>query len=100
MTNKDFDEARSDFEQVLQIDANNKAAKNQLTVCAAKQKEQLQRERQMYKNMFERMAAKDAPVSTVSTLRWSASKSWEPSWPYYDARLEANIPPLIRKLTA
>ncbi|KAG0424766.1 hypothetical protein HPB47_028032 [Ixodes persulcatus] len=108
MTNKDFDEARSDFEQVLQIDANNKAAKNQLTVCAAKQKEQLQRERQMYKNMFERMAAKDAPKTSPAVIKppsseeplepgvWNKSSeenNQEPSSPEESKTAEAEVPP-------
>lgn len=67
LNSKDYEMARKDFEEVLKIDANNKAARNQLSICVAKLKQQLQQERQMYKNIFERMAAKDTskPSPTV-----------------------------------
>lgn len=62
----EFDLARKDFEEVLKIDSNNKAARNQLSICTVKLKQQLQKERQMYKHIFERMAAQNdtnAPAS-------------------------------------
>lgn len=64
----EFDLARKDFEEVLKIDANNKAARNQLSICTVKLKQQLQKERQMYKHIFERMAAQaetNAPASAT-----------------------------------
>lgn len=64
----DFELARKDFEEVLKIDSNNKAARNQLSICTVKLKQQLQKERQMYKHIFERMAAQNntnAPPSAA-----------------------------------
>ncbi|XP_050040551.1 peptidyl-prolyl cis-trans isomerase FKBP4 [Dermacentor andersoni] len=65
---KEFDLARKDFEEVLKIDSNNKAARNQLSICTVKLKQQLQKERQMYKHIFDRMAAQaetNAPASAT-----------------------------------
>lgn len=64
----EFDLARKDFEEVLKIDSNNKAARNQLSICTVKLKQQLQKERQMYKHIFDRMAAQaetNAPASAT-----------------------------------
>ncbi|XP_077558971.1 FK506-binding protein 59kD [Haemaphysalis longicornis] len=65
---KEYAQAQKDFEEVLKIDANNKAARNQLSICTVKLKQQLERERQMYKHIFSRMAAqadKNSPPSAT-----------------------------------
>ncbi|KAL1473605.1 hypothetical protein MTO96_021897 [Rhipicephalus appendiculatus] len=68
IASNEFELARKDFEEVLKIDSNNKAARNQLSICTVKLKQQLQKERQMYKHIFERMAAQNdtnAPASAA-----------------------------------
>uniref|UniRef100_A0A8C8S258 peptidylprolyl isomerase n=3 Tax=Archelosauria TaxID=1329799 RepID=A0A8C8S258_9SAUR len=56
----DFELARADFQKVLQLYPSNKAAKVQLQVCQQKIREQHEREKKMYANMFQRLAGKDS----------------------------------------
>ncbi|XP_076326507.1 peptidyl-prolyl cis-trans isomerase FKBP4-like [Tachypleus tridentatus] len=57
---KDYDIAKEDFEMVLKLDNNNKAARNQIVLCNNKIKEYKQREKNTYRNMFEKFAEQDA----------------------------------------
>lgn len=66
---KEYARAQKDFEEVLKIDANNKAARNQLSICTVKLKQQLERERQMYKHIFSRMAAQADQNSPPSATK-------------------------------
>lgn len=66
---KEYARAQEDFEEVLKIDANNKAARNQLSICTVKLKQQLERERQMYKHIFSRMAAQAEQNSPPSATK-------------------------------
>ncbi|XP_078611569.1 peptidyl-prolyl cis-trans isomerase FKBP4-like [Branchiostoma floridae x Branchiostoma japonicum] len=59
-TIRDYEEAKSDFNAVLNIDPNNKAAKNQVTTILQQQKKEREREKKLYGNMFEKMAALDS----------------------------------------
>uniref|UniRef100_A0A8D0EFI5 peptidylprolyl isomerase n=1 Tax=Salvator merianae TaxID=96440 RepID=A0A8D0EFI5_SALMN len=52
----DFELARADFQNVLQLYPSNKAAKVQLIICQQKIREQHEREKKMYANMFQRLA--------------------------------------------
>uniref|UniRef100_A0A023G5T5 peptidylprolyl isomerase n=1 Tax=Amblyomma triste TaxID=251400 RepID=A0A023G5T5_AMBTT len=75
----EFDMARKDFEEVLKIDANNKAARNQLSICMVKLKQQLQKEKQMYKQIFERMAAQaQANAPPTATKEPGSQEPLEP----------------------
>ena len=66
---QNFDEAIRDFKAVLDIDPDNKAAKNQLTITTHKIKQIHNREKQTYAGMFQKFAEIDAKVSIVkSTL--------------------------------
>nr|XP_033807616.1 peptidyl-prolyl cis-trans isomerase FKBP4 isoform X1 [Geotrypetes seraphini] len=58
----DFELARADFQKVLQLYPSNKAAKVQLAACQQKIKEQHEKEKKMYANMFQRLIEKDAKV--------------------------------------
>ncbi|XP_053111372.1 peptidyl-prolyl cis-trans isomerase FKBP4 isoform X1 [Hemicordylus capensis] len=60
----DFELARSDFQKVLQLYPSNKAAKAQLAICQQRIREQHEREKKMYANMFQRLADKEAKVET------------------------------------
>ncbi|XP_072857071.2 peptidyl-prolyl cis-trans isomerase FKBP4 isoform X2 [Pogona vitticeps] len=55
----DFELARADFQKVLQLYPSNKAAKTQLIICQQKIREQHEREKKMYANMFQRLADKE-----------------------------------------
>lgn len=59
---KEYELAKNDFNAVLTLDANNKAAKNQIIACNNAIKAELERDRKTYRNMFERFAKLDEKV--------------------------------------
>lgn len=67
----DFDLARADFQKVLQLYPNNKAAKAQLAVCQQRIRKQLAREKKLYANMFERLAEEESKVRIKVGNSWS-----------------------------
>ncbi|XP_066291133.1 peptidyl-prolyl cis-trans isomerase FKBP4-like [Branchiostoma lanceolatum] len=73
-TIRDYEEAKSDFNAVLKIDPNNKAAKNQVTVILQHQKKEKERERKLYGTMFEKMAAMDSGGDNRGRLGDNSSK--------------------------
>jgi len=60
---QNFDEAVLDFKAVLELDPDNKAAKNQLAITNHKIKQIHNREKQTYAGMFQKFAEIDARVS-------------------------------------
>jgi len=60
---QNFDEALRDFKAVLEVDPDNKAAKNQLVMTTHKIKQIHNREKQMYAGMFQKFAEIDAKVN-------------------------------------
>jgi len=60
---QNFDEAVWDFRAVLEVDPDNKAAKNQLIITNHKLKQIHDREKQTYAGMFQKFAEIDAKVS-------------------------------------
>ncbi|KAL5007856.1 hypothetical protein ScPMuIL_016662 [Solemya velum] len=63
----DFDTAVEDFKHVLDIDANNKAAKQRLLLCNQKLKLFHDKQKNIYKGMFEKFAEKDSKLKTKYT---------------------------------
>ena len=63
---KNYDSAITQFKKVLEIDPANKAAKNQITLMSQKIKQDKEREKKLYSNMFAKMAAQDAKVSVMN----------------------------------
>ncbi|CAL8296618.1 unnamed protein product [Boreogadus saida] len=57
---KEFDQARGDFQQVIQLYPANKAAKAQLGLCQKHIKDQREKDKRLYANMFTKFAEKDA----------------------------------------
>lgn len=55
----DFDNAVADFTAVLEVEPENKAALNGLTICKHKIQEYKQREKKLFAGMFDKFAAKD-----------------------------------------
>ncbi|CAK9300284.1 unnamed protein product [Gordionus sp. m RMFG-2023] len=51
-----YDDAISCFQKVLEIDPNNKAAQNQIAISKQQKKLQLQKEKQLYAKIFDKMA--------------------------------------------
>lgn len=65
---QNFDEAMRDFKAVLDIDPDNKAAKNQLAITTHKIKQIHNREKQTYAGMFQKFAEIDAKVCVCNLL--------------------------------
>jgi len=55
--------ASKDFAECLKIDPNNSAAKSQQAACNKILKEQLQKEKKIYANMFDKFAKMDTQVN-------------------------------------
>ncbi|KAG8450986.1 hypothetical protein GDO86_003314 [Hymenochirus boettgeri] len=58
----DFELAKSDFQRVLEVNPQNKAALVQSTVCQRKARAHYKRDRLLYANMFEKFAERDTKV--------------------------------------
>ncbi|XP_071074529.1 peptidyl-prolyl cis-trans isomerase FKBP5 isoform X2 [Dasypus novemcinctus] len=56
----EFEAAKGDFEKVLEVNPQNKAARLQISVCQKKAKEHNERDRKTYANMFKKFAEQDA----------------------------------------
>lgn len=56
--------AANDFNTLLKHEPNNKAAQAQLALCNKTLREQLQKEKKIYANMFDRFAKMDTQVKT------------------------------------
>jgi len=56
---KDYESALADFKAVLEIDPENKAARQQLVVASNKLREQRQKEKEAYAGMFDKLARMD-----------------------------------------
>lgn len=54
--------AKKDFEAVVAMAPDNKAALNSIVVCNSQIKEQKKKEKMIYANMFEKFAQKDREV--------------------------------------
>lgn len=74
----DFELARADFQKVLQLYPSNKAAKAQLLISQQKIRQQHEREKKMYANMFQRLADKETKVkkSPILSMGWDGMKEW------------------------
>lgn len=57
-----YEEAMGDFLKVLKLEPSNKAAQNQIQICKQKIKESKDKEKKIYANMFNKMAAADKEV--------------------------------------
>lgn len=58
----EFSLAMTDFQQVLQINTSNRAARAQITICQNKIKEHHEQDKRIYANMFQKFAEQDAKV--------------------------------------
>ncbi|XP_061577921.1 peptidyl-prolyl cis-trans isomerase FKBP4 [Cololabis saira] len=57
---KEFDRARDDFQRVVQLYPANKVAKTQVAVCQKRIKEQHEKDKRIYANMFQKFAERDS----------------------------------------
>uniref|UniRef100_A0A8C2WD76 peptidylprolyl isomerase n=1 Tax=Cyclopterus lumpus TaxID=8103 RepID=A0A8C2WD76_CYCLU len=72
---KEFDRARDDFQQVVQLYPANKAAKSQVSLCQKRIKEQHEKDKLIYGNMFQKFADRDSKVKDNKTLAWNSGRT-------------------------
>lgn len=64
----EFELAKGDFEKVLEVNPQNKAARLQISMCQKKAKEHNERDRRIYANMFKKFAEQDAKEEASRTM--------------------------------
>ncbi|VCX42844.1 unnamed protein product, partial [Gulo gulo] len=64
----EFESAKGDFEKVLEVNPQNKAARLQISMCQKKAKEHNERDRRIYANMFKKFAEQDAKEEASKAL--------------------------------
>ncbi|KAK7891511.1 hypothetical protein WMY93_023474 [Mugilogobius chulae] len=57
---KEYDRAKDDFQKVIQLYPSNKAAKSQVLLCQKGLKEQHEKDKRIYANMFQKFAERDS----------------------------------------
>ncbi|XP_020371994.2 peptidyl-prolyl cis-trans isomerase FKBP5-like [Rhincodon typus] len=65
----EFDLAKADFQKVLQVNPENKAAKAQIVLCQNRIKEHHERNKKIYANMFQKFADRDSKGETRKCSR-------------------------------
>ncbi|TNN80023.1 Peptidyl-prolyl cis-trans isomerase FKBP4 [Liparis tanakae] len=74
---KEFNRARDDFQQVVQLYPANKAAKGQVSLCQKRIKEQHEKDKRIYANMFQKFADRDSKVTKEPEPEKSEDKESE-----------------------
>lgn len=64
----EFSLAMADFQRVLQVSPQNRAARSQISICQSKIREHDEQDKKTYANMFQKFAERDA--KTVRPKRW------------------------------
>lgn len=64
----EFSLAMADFQQVLQVNPSNRAARAQISICHGKIKEHHEQDKKTYANMFQKFAEWDAKVCKQNVL--------------------------------
>ncbi|XP_067359254.1 peptidyl-prolyl cis-trans isomerase FKBP5 isoform X2 [Channa argus] len=71
----DFSLAMADFQQVLQVNPSNRAARAQISICQSKIKEHHEQDKKTYANMFQKFAEQDAKTGVMRRSRDESVKS-------------------------
>jgi len=65
----DCDSAKADFERCLELDPENKAARNKVATCTQRIKQQKEKEKRTFANMFDKFAAIDKKKEELERLK-------------------------------
>lgn len=71
----EFSLAMADFQQVLQVNPTNRAARAQISICQGQIKEHHEKDKRTYANMFQKFAEWDAKVCKQNVLGESAEEN-------------------------
>ncbi|RUS74387.1 hypothetical protein EGW08_017842 [Elysia chlorotica] len=80
LNKKDYDLAIKDYEKVVSLEPDNKAAKNSIIVCRKKLQDEHQREKKLYQNMFSKMTSTAAAKKTDELSEDSVFKNGVGEW--------------------
>ncbi|XP_029948704.1 peptidyl-prolyl cis-trans isomerase FKBP5 isoform X2 [Salarias fasciatus] len=69
LTCNEFSLAMADFQQVLQVNPSNRAARAQISICQSKIKEHHEQDKKIYANMFQKFAERDAKTGKTKRRR-------------------------------
>ncbi|CAN9511806.1 unnamed protein product [Ophioblennius macclurei] len=69
LTCNEFSLAMADFQQVLQVNPSNRAARSQISICQSKIKEHHEQDKKIYANMFQKFAERDAKTGKTKRRR-------------------------------
>ncbi|PVD33481.1 hypothetical protein C0Q70_04737 [Pomacea canaliculata] len=71
----EYELALEDFEKVVELEPDNKAAKNQILLCKQRKKQFLEREKKLYSNMFQKLLSsksnKDSANQVTEVGEWN-----------------------------
>ncbi|XP_050409166.1 peptidyl-prolyl cis-trans isomerase FKBP4 isoform X1 [Patella vulgata] len=67
LNKNEYENAKKDFEKVIALEPENKAAKNQIVMCNHKLKQFIEKEKKTYAGMFSRFAEQDAKFPDKNT---------------------------------
>ncbi|XP_034537670.1 peptidyl-prolyl cis-trans isomerase FKBP5 [Notolabrus celidotus] len=71
----EFSMALADFQQVLQVNPSNRAARAQISICQSKIKEHHEQDKKTYANMFQKFAERDAKTGRTKRRRDESTRS-------------------------
>ncbi|XP_054641438.1 peptidyl-prolyl cis-trans isomerase FKBP5 [Dunckerocampus dactyliophorus] len=71
----EFSLALADFQQVLRVNAANRAARSQISICQSKMKEYHELDKKTYANMFQKFAERDAKIGRTKRRRDDSVRS-------------------------
>lgn len=71
----EFTLAMADFQQVLQVNPSNRAARAQISICQGKIKEHHEQDKKIYANMFQKFAERDAKTGKMKRRRNDSLRS-------------------------
>lgn len=71
----EFSLAMADFQQVLQVNPSNRAARAQISICQKKMKEHHEQDKRIYANMFQKFAERDAKTRKTKRRRDESLRS-------------------------
>ncbi|KAG7244643.1 hypothetical protein INR49_029662 [Caranx melampygus] len=71
----EFTLAMADFQQVLQVNSSNRAARAQISICQTKIKEHHEQDKRIYANMFQKFAERDAKTGRPKRRRDESLRS-------------------------
>uniref|UniRef100_A0A3Q2NUQ9 peptidylprolyl isomerase n=1 Tax=Fundulus heteroclitus TaxID=8078 RepID=A0A3Q2NUQ9_FUNHE len=85
----EFERARDDFQRVVQLYPSNKAAKSQVVLCQKRIKEQHEKDKRIYANMFQKFAERDSKQKDAEKVKPDGKENGEEAMEVENGEKEA-----------